>query len=181
MYKYKGFLIVLILLTVNLITGPAVGEEFREGQIKVAYLYNFAKFVDWPPEAFKSDSAPIIIGILGVDPFGSLLDSLKDKNVRGRKFQIKRAVKPENMEECHILFFGASEKANLRGLLSMIKNNHILTVSDLDRFAHLGGMIGLTQVEEKINFEINIDVVQRSRLKFNAQLLKLARIVHSGS
>ena len=180
MKKHALLLVGIILLALLFPVGSATSDEFREEQVKVAFLYNFAKFVDWPAESFKNDSAPIIIVLLGVDPFGSLLDSLKEKNVKGRRFQIRRVSKPENLDEGHILFISVSEKANLRSLLAMAKNHNLLTISDMDHFAGQGGMIGLINVEGKINFEINLDIVQKSRIKFSAQLLKLAKIVHSG-
>ena len=83
-------------------------------------------------------------------------------------------------EECHLLFISGSEKNNIRNVLASIKNHNILTVSDMDRFAQQGGMIGLVNIEGKISFEVNIDTVQHSRLKFSSQLLKLAKIVHTG-
>jgi hypothetical protein len=181
MGKNKIFLIWVIVLTLIFSTGQVKGDEINEDQVKVAFLYNFAKFVEWPADSFRSDSAPLVITILGTDPFGSLVDSLKEKTVRGRRIQIRRLGKLENLEDCHLLFISNSEKTTLRSLLGLVKNHAILTVSDMDRFAHQGGMIGLVNMDGKINFEINIDVVQRSRLKFSAQLLKLARIVHSGS
>ncbi|HMK65293.1 MAG TPA: YfiR family protein [Thermodesulfobacteriota bacterium] len=172
-----GLLPFLILLCSVL---PAAGDEIQEEQVKVAFLYNFAKFVEWPPEAFKTDSATLTIGLIGPDPFGSLLDSLKEKTIKGRKINIKRMAKAENPEDCHIWFISASEKSNLRNILAQAKNHNILTVSDMDRFAQQGGMIGLINQEGRINFEINIDAVQRSKLRFSAQLLKLAKIVHGG-
>jgi hypothetical protein len=181
MGKHKFFLIRIIVLILILSTTQVKGDEINEDQVKVAFLYNFAKFVEWPADSFRSDSAPVVITILGTDPYGSLWDSLKEKTVRGRRIQIRRLGKLENLEDCHFLFISHSEKTTLRSLLAQVKNHPILTVSDMDRFAHQGGMIGLVNLEGKINFEINMDVVQRSRLKFSAQLLKLARIVRSGS
>jgi hypothetical protein len=171
-------LLPLLILSISIL--PALGDEIQEEQVKVAFIYNFAKFVEWPPEAFRTDSSTLTIGLIGPDPFGSLLDSLKEKSIRGRKISIKRMAKAENPEDCHIWFISASEKANLRNILAQAKNHNILTVSDMDRFAQQGGMIGLVNQDGRINFEINIDAVQRSKLRFSAQLLKLAKIVHGG-
>jgi hypothetical protein len=172
--------ILFLFLCLGFASPPAWGDEIQEEQVKVAFLYNFAKFVEWPSDSFKNETAPIVIGILGADPFGSLLDSLKEKTVRGRKLTLRRMARPENPEDCHIWFISSSEKGNLRNILAQAKNHNILTVSDMDRFTQQGGMIGLVNQEGRINFEINIDVVQRSKLRFSAQLLKLAKIVHGG-
>jgi hypothetical protein len=182
--KMKKFKLNWLCLTFLLLLFPflsAAGEEIQEEQVKIAFLYNFAKFVDWPSDAFKNETSPIVIGILGTDPFGLLLDSLKEKTARGRKLSIRRMVRLENLEECHILFISASERGNLRSHLNQVKNHNLLTVSDMDRFAYQGGMIGLINVEGRILFEINMDTVQKSKLRFSSQLLKLAKIVHGGS
>jgi hypothetical protein len=152
-------------------------EESREYAVKAAFLYNFAKFVDWPPESFKNETAPLVLGIVGIDPFGSLLETLKDKTVKGRKLVVRRLSRLENFEDCQILFISGSEKGALRPILATVKNHPILTVSDIDRFAPQGGMIGLVAVDNTINFEINLDTVQRSKLKVSSQLLKLAKII----
>lgn len=154
--------------------------ESGEEAVKTAFLYNFAKFVDWPPESFKNESSPFVLGIVGVDPFGASLDTLKDKTVKGRKLIIRKLPRLENFEDCHILYISGSEKGSLKNLLTVLKNYNILTVSDLDRFAQQGGMIGLVKSEGKISFEVNIETVQHSRLKFSSQLLKLAKIVRAG-
>jgi len=167
------------LFTIGAVKAEAL--ESGEEAIKTAFLYNFAKFVDWPPESFKNEASSFILGIVGVEPFGASLDTLRDKTVKGRKLIIRKLPRLENFEECHMLFISGSEKGNLKTLLTALKNHNILTVSDLDRFAQQGGMIGLIQSEGKINFEVNIETVQHSRLKFSSQLLKLAKIVRTGS
>ena len=159
--------------------GAVRGEtpESREHAVKTAFLYNFAKFVDWPPESFKNEAAPFVLGIVGADPFGPALETLKDKTVKGRKLVIRKLSRLENLEDCQIVFISGSEKGSLRPILSTLKNHNILTVSDIDRFASQGGMIGLVTVGNNVNFEINLDAVQQSKLKFSSQLLKLAKII----
>jgi hypothetical protein len=163
--------------------GAAWGEtpESREYMVKAAFLYNFAKFVDWPPDSFKIETSPLVLGIMGADPFGVVLETLKDKTVKGRKLIIRKFPRLENFEDCQILFISGSEKSNLRAILSTVKNYNTLTVSDIDRFANQGGMIGLVTVGNNVNFEINLDTVQQSRLKFSSQLLKLAKIIQGAS
>ncbi len=151
--------------------------ESREYAVKTAFLYHFAKFVEWPPESFKNEAAPFVLGIIGADPFGPALETLKDKTVKGRKLVIRKLSRLENLEDCHILFISGSEKGNLRAILGAAKNHNTLTVSDIDRFAHQGGMIGLVAVGNNVNFDINLDTVQQSKLKFSSQLLKLAKII----
>lgn len=160
--------------------GYSPGDEIREEQIKAAFLYNFAKFIEWPADSFKSESSPLCLYVLGTDHLGPFLDVLKEKTVKGRKIILRRISRPENLEECHILFISASERNNLRNHLALLKNYNILTVSDMERFAHQGGMIGFINIDGRINFEINIETAYNSRLKFSAQLLKVARIIRNG-
>jgi hypothetical protein len=145
--------------------------------IKAAFLFNFAKFVEWPANAFKDDLSPINLYILGTDPFGPALDTLKDKTVKGRPFKIKWANKVDDIEACHILFISASEKENLKQILYAVRNSNTLTVSEIEGFAQTGGIINFIIVNKKVHFEINPEAAERRRLKISSQLLKLAKIV----
>lgn len=175
----KTFILWLALWGCLSAFGVAWGEtpESREYAVKAAFLYNFAKFVDWPADAFKNENSPFVLGIVGADPFGSALESLKEKTVKGHKLVIKRLPRLENFEDCHLLFISGSEKSNLRSVLAAVKNHNILTVSDLERFAHQGGMVGLVTADNTIQFEVNLEPIQRSKLKVSSQLLKLAKII----
>jgi hypothetical protein len=173
---YRRFLLGLILL-IALFPDKAFSEVSREYKIKAAFLFNFTKYVEWPAESFKSDSAPFTIGILGVDPFGNALDLLADQNVRGRKIILKKVRRVDEAGGCQLLFVCSSEKGQWRTIITELKGRNILTISDIDQFAGGGGMIGLVQVEDKIQFEVNLDAAQQAKLKISSQLLKLAKIV----
>jgi hypothetical protein len=174
-----GILILLALGSQPGRPGPAAAQPppSREYQIKAAFLYNFAKFVDWPPEAFRDDGSPFVIGILGVDPFGEALDSLKDKPVRNRRLVIRRLARVEEAEGCHILYVSSSARQYLRPVFDALRSSPVLTVSELDGFAQQGGLIGFVTVENKVQFDINHSAADRHRLKISSQLLKLARTV----
>ncbi|NVM21789.1 MAG: YfiR family protein [Desulfobacterales bacterium] len=152
----------------------------REYLIKAAFLYNFAKFVEWPTEAFPNDSTPITLCILGEDPFGDALESIKGKTIRGRDMVIRHVVRVEDLEHCHILFVSASEEKRLPQILNTIRDKTILTVSDMNRFARRGGIINLVTVRSKIRFEINVDATDLVGLRISSKLLRLARIVKDG-
>lgn len=171
----------ILLLALGLFPANAHLQESREYLLKAAFLYNFAKFVEWPADSFKNESAPIHLVILGPDPFGSALETIREKSVKGRKLVIKRISRIENLEDCHLLFISASEKSQIRAILNTLRGNSILTISDLEKFTHLGGIIGLITLDNKIRFEINLEVAQRNRLKISSELLELAKIVRSGS
>src|SRR6185295_2729511 len=131
--------------------------EFPEYQLKAAFLFNFAKFVQWPEKAFASSNAPVVIGVLGDDPFGPLLkDTVEGKSVNGRKLQIKYFKRTDTITGCHILFIGRSEKEGVATVLAGLAGKSILTVADFDGFAHRGGMMNLIVVGKGVRFEINV-------------------------
>jgi len=177
-----GRILITMIFCLSVLTGGssivnANPPDSPEYLIKAAYLYNFTKFVEWPPEAFKDNLSPINLYILGADPFGVTLDSIKNRMVQGRRLNIKHVNHIEEISGCHILFISASEKENLRSILRALKNSTILTVSEIERFGQRGGIINFILVENKIHFEINPDAAQQSGLKISSQLLKLAKIV----
>lgn len=143
-------------------------------------MYNFAKFVNWPAEAFPNNSAPLILCILGEDSFGGALQSIKGKTVKGRNLVIQRLARAEDVEQCHILFISASEEKRLSQILNAIKGKTILTVSDMDSFARRGGSINLVTEKSKIRLEINTNTTDLVGLKISSRLLKLAKIVRDG-
>jgi hypothetical protein len=150
---------------------------YAEYKVKAAYLYNFAKFVEWPAEVLADPSLPLSICIFGKDPFGDALDTIKGKTVKGRKLLIKRYSGVEDLKECHIIFISPSEEKNLAGILEKIKDMHMLTVSDMEGFADRGGMINLNKSKNRIRLEINLDAAQHSGLKMSSKLLKIAKII----
>jgi hypothetical protein len=175
--RFGILIIVVLLLAFGAPKAFAQSSSPGEYVVKAAFLYNFAKFVDWPPTAFKNDSAPLTLCILGKDPFGEALDSLKDKTVKGRALVVRRSNRVENIGECHMLFISPSEKGDLKQILNALKNSAILTVSEIEGFGSLGGMINFVMVEKKVQFEINPDAAQYRGLRISSQLLKLAKIV----
>ena len=111
----------------------AAGNEAGMGeyQVKAAFLFNFTKFTDWPPSAFASATAPIVIGIVGEDPFGSTMDDVvRDEVVRERKLVVKRLRADEDLESCHVLFISRSEKERLPAVFNRLKGHPILSVGD---------------------------------------------------
>jgi hypothetical protein len=171
------FIIAICLTVSSWPNAHAESPPSREYLIKAAFLYNFAKFVNWPAEAFSNDSTPLTLCILGEDPFGDALKSIKGKTVRGGKLVIEHSAWPEDIGQCHILFVSASEEKRLSRILNTIRGKTILTVSDMNSFARRGGIINLVTLRSKIHFEINVDATDLAGLKIGSKLLKLAKIV----
>jgi hypothetical protein len=173
-------LLFYLFLVIALFPETAFSEVSREYKIKAAFLYNFTKFVEWPAESFNSDSAPFTFCILGIDPFGEAFDLLADQTVRGRKIIVKKIRHAGEAAGCQLLFISSSEKGQLRAIMKELKGRNTLTISDMDQFAAGGGMIGMLQIQDRIQLEINLESAQQARLKISSQLLKLAKIVSNG-
>lgn len=172
------FIIIVTLFSVVDSELNAQTRKPSEYQVKTAFLYNFAKFVEWPSEAFADSSDPIIIGILGKDPFGNDLEkTIKGKTVKGREITIKHSKQIEKFRSCHILFISMSEKRNLKHILKNFKKSSILTVSEIENFTQYGGIIGFVMKQHNVRFEINMDAAERSGLQISSKLLKVAKAV----
>ena len=171
---------MLCAVAYDTVTAHASATPSREYKVKAAFLYNFAKFVEWPDEAFADDNTPMTIGILGEDPFGNILEqTIKGKTVKSRKLKIERFKQISDVDTCHILFISSSEEKHLTEVLEFLKDSDLLTVGEMKRFAHSGGIINFIIEENRIHFEINIDAASRAQLKISSNLLKLAKIVRS--
>src|SRR5438128_130855 len=147
-------------------------------QVQAAFLFNFAKFVTWPEDAFHRSGSALIIGVLGEDPFGAVLEeTVRDKTVMGKKLAVKRFARIQDAVNSHILFLSSSEESQLLPLLKVLEKATVLTVSDMEQFAERGGMVAFTVEDQKVRFNVNGAARGRAGLKMSAQLLKLSRIV----
>jgi hypothetical protein len=171
------FIVLVIDYISPIFVQPAQAErQFEEYQVKAAFLYNFAKFVEWPTGTFNDSSSPIKICVLGKDPFGEALNSLRTKNIGPRKLIIERLRRGDSPQKCHILFISDSEKNNLPEILKSVKKWSVLTVGDMKGFVHSGGIINFISNGSQVSFEINVDAAERSKLKVSSQLLQVANI-----
>jgi YfiR/HmsC-like len=163
--------------------GAARGDQSTSGslseyKIKAAYLYYFTTFVDWPSETYARTGETLVIGVLGEDPFGAVLDeTLRGKSVNNRRLVARRFASIKEARDSHILFISASERDRLPSILKALEGSAVLTVGDLDQFASRGGQIAFRTEDKKVRFDINIAAVERAHLKISAQLMKLGRIV----
>lgn len=174
---YLGLWFVLIGLVSGTQVVEAQSPRAQEYMVKLGYLYNFAKFVEWPLQTTANDDTPITICILGENPFGAALASVQGKTAQERPLEIRRLQKEASFDVCHILFIAKSERQRLLEILAKLDSLPVLTVSDIPSFAQTGGMVGLVEDNRRIVFEINLPKVQKMDLTISAQLLKLATIV----
>ncbi len=149
-----------------------------EYKLKAVYLFNIVQYVDWPENVFVNEKSPLIIGVLGVDPFGAVLDeTVKDETIKGRKLEVRRYKSVSDIRECHMLFISNSEAANVSSILARLKGRSILTVSDMENFVLGGGIVRFARKETKIGIKINAQAAKEANLSISAKLLQLAEIV----
>ncbi len=153
----------------------------QEYQVKAAFLYNFAKFVEWPKASPAEASPSITLCVLGEDPFGPFLDELQGKAIKGKKWINRKTGFSKNLKDCQLVFISGSEKGNLAQILGSLDGSNVLTIGDTEGFAQKGVMINFYLEEKKVRFEINIEAAKKAGLKISSNLLKLARIVQTPS
>ncbi|MBA4149325.1 MAG: YfiR family protein [Verrucomicrobia bacterium] len=169
---------IYLLLGLFLVCEAGEAETLSRYHVKAAFLYNFLKFVDWPPQTLPQNS-PYVVGVLGEDPFGAVLDStMQGKVINGRRIIVVR-VTEQNMQQCHLLFICSSERRRYREIHAKLQFAPVLTVGETEEFAENGGAIEFYMEGNKVRFEINPEAAKRSNLRIDATLLDLARIVRT--
>ena len=158
------------------------GDSAGEYELKAAMLYNLTRFVEWPPSAYPDPQAPILLCILGRDPFGSSLTSIVSRQtVNGRPVLLRHPQNDKDVRGCHVLYISSSERKTTAQILSTLKGSGVLTVGEMTQFAARGGMIQFSLQDQQVRFDINLDAASRAGLKISSRLLLLARIVKDHS
>jgi hypothetical protein len=151
-------------------------------QVEAVFLFYFSQFVDWPPRAFADERSPIVIGLLGNDPFRGALDqAVAGERVNGRPIVVRRLKGINGATDCHILYISSSESPQLPQILSALKGHSVLTVSDLDHFVQSGGMIRFVLIDQHVRLLINARAAQAAGLTLSSKLLRAATPAGPGS
>jgi hypothetical protein len=188
MLRRLTLLIAVLGLTMNWAStaDAQAGDASNSSEylIKAGFIYNFAKFVEWPSATFSQPDSPIVIGVLGTDPFGNVLDRIvEDKKIGTRGFVVKRLkwgkdLKDlKDLKDCKILFVSASERAHIDEVLQSVKGLSILTVGETPGFAERGGVIRFTLEDNRVRFEVNVEAAHQADLNISSRLLTLAKII----
>ena len=171
-------ILAVLLMAASCVSPAAFAQPTNEYQVKAAFLYNFAKFVDWPAQSFKSPEEPITICVQGQNPFGSMLEEMVNgKTLQGRGFLVRNIFDVQQAGGCHILFVSASERKHVASILAAIRTPGVLTVGESEGFAAEGGVINFKLEDGKVRFEINLEAAARKGLQIRSNLLSLAQIV----
>jgi hypothetical protein len=171
----------VLLFSVIFVAGSnsqAQNSQPGKYQVEAAFIYNFARFVDWPTQAFNDASSPMIIGVFGKNVFGNDLEqTISGKVIRGHSLQFTECASLAEATHCQVLFISASEKSHLSKIISGLGGASILTVSETDNFIAAGGMINLRIIDQKVRFEINNSAAKTAGLTISSKLLSLATTV----
>ena len=170
----KRILSLWFLFAASLFAAPAQDAP-SEYQLKAAFLFNFAKFVDWPAGAFPKPDSPFVIGVLGENPFEAHLENtLRHKTINGRPIVHRLVKSTEEARHVHVLYISASETKRMRDILKELNHAPVLTVGETEGFVAEGGMIGFVREGKKIRFQIDDESARAANLKINSKLLSLS-------
>jgi hypothetical protein len=144
-----------------------------EAAVKVGYIYNFMKFVEWPASALRQD---YIVCILGSNPFGNTIESLSSKTIRGRGIRVVTDVAPEQTKYCHVVFVSRSEAGRLMPALVRLRRLPVLSISDIEGFSDKGGIIELMSgANNEIDFRVSQSSAEYVGLHVSSKLLSMSR------
>ncbi|MBN2292262.1 MAG: YfiR family protein [Pirellulales bacterium] len=155
-------------------------EVAKEYKVKVAYVYNFARYIKWPRGTYAGADATFVIGVHGEAPFGDNLKRLAEsRQIQGHRIVIQHYETPQDYKPCQILFITESVDDESRDkIVKLTKAEPVLIVGESSGFAtHGAGINFYHDVDDTIGFEINVDNLRQRHLSVDARLLKLARIV----
>jgi hypothetical protein len=182
--RQLSVLVVLAMLVLNPQAAPCQDEDRTpvseyppapEYEVKAGMLLNFTRYVDWPNETFAGPESPVVIGILGDDPFGDIIDeTVEGRTSDGRPVKISRFRSTNDVKDCHLLFISYAERRRQKSYLSKLAGQPVLTVGESDGFLEAGGGINLLLVRDRIKFEVNRRDTLSVGIRVSSRILALA-------
>jgi hypothetical protein len=174
--RVRSAVACLLLAAVSVVSAAPAGLP-NEYALKSVFLYNFCRFIDWPAIAFASPNEPLIIGVLGDDPFGSMLEeAVRGERFRGRPIQIERYRSPREVGRSHLLFVNGDDTGRIAEILATTAGKSIVTVGETEEFVQRGGMIALAADRNRVRLLINPDALRAAQLDVSSKLLRVAEI-----
>lgn len=170
------------LLMLCLLTGMGLCIDVHAGTVgeytlKSALILNFARFTDWPPEAFADSTDTLHICIVGDDAIVDAFAGIEGKRIGERRLAVRKVRSTRRLENCHLLFVSGSNRGRLPQIFAAVKGKPVLTIGEMADFAESGGIINFVKSGGKMRFKVNLDAARRAGLKISSRILKLATIV----
>jgi hypothetical protein len=177
---HKLRIALTVILGFSLLAAAVRGQTIDENQFKAAFLYNIAKFVEWPAESFRGAGDPVVCCILGEGPFDQKLEQTAGSQVIDkRRFVMRHVYDARQLNGCHMLFVSSPERKRWRSMTGDINRHSILTVGETADFISEGGLVSFSFANGKARIQINTDEVERERLRISSKLLHLSQIVRA--
>lgn len=173
-----------LALILSSAAGAAGADEprSREHQLKVAFLYSFTKFIEWPAASLGDARAPFVIGVMAQAPFVAEVErAMQDHKIKDREILVKTVHTAEEFVASHLVFVAASEDARFQEMQPVIGTRPVLSVGESPAFAQMGGTINFVVDNDRVRFEINMESAARAELRVSSQLQKLATVVRGKS
>ncbi len=172
-----GFMVLAVWVELS---AQISAQTVEDSRVKAAYLYNFAKFVEWPSGAFRNPDDPAVICVVGDEHTSDVLDSaLNGKKAGGRLVEARRPHSPGEIRSCHVVFIGFPDKQRIEQMLNQVRGVSVLTVGQSNQFLALGGMINLAQKDSRIELEIDPDASSAVGLKISSRLLVVSHLIRA--
>ena len=176
-------LFAVLLLIIPAPTMQADGPGgLTESQIKAGFIFNFLRFVEWPPKAFGTSSTPITVCVVGDSPITALLnEAVAGKTVEGRAVAVKHLQPADESHGCHLVFVSAAEAHHSSRMLDSLKGASVLTVGEVAGFSQSGGILNFSTQDNRVKLELNLDAAAHANLKISAKLIAVSRLVNEKS
>jgi hypothetical protein len=177
----RAALFLVAVLAGHFLSCQSFAQSSKETQLKAVLLFRLTQFVQWPESRFETPDSPIVIGLLGKDPFGeSLRIAVRGETAQNRPITILPLERTEQAKSCHIVFISQSEAARVRQITTALAGNPILTVSDVENFVRVGGgMVRFYTEQNKVKLRINNETAKAAGLVLDSRLLRMAEIVEN--
>jgi hypothetical protein len=173
--RRPGFWLALLLVALWPLFAQSQSNSTLERQVKAAYLYKFAGFVEWPEGSFARPDSPVVIGVAGADQLAEQLEqTVAGHTANGRPLLVKRIKRGDSLAGLHMLFIAAQDKSLAQEMLAASRGQPVLTVTDGGDAAGLGSMINFVIADERLRFEVSLKHAAAARLKISARMLSAA-------
>jgi hypothetical protein len=177
----SGFLALAALCRLSATAGATETALALEYKVKAGFLFNFAKFTEWPPACFPAADGPLVIGVFSTDPAVAILEPvLRTAAINGHPVLLKRLAPEDDLRACHLIFLSRAERHRSAAVIAAVQGAAVVTVSEIPGFAHDGGIINFVRQGESVRLEINLEAAERVGLKISSKLAGMGRLVKAG-
>jgi hypothetical protein len=173
-------LVARVLAVVALLGGASAtlsGQSAAASSVKAAFLYNFAKFAEWPAEALAPGQR-LALCVIGDNTVADALEqTIKGRAHEGHELTVQIVHADATLRSCHLVYVDGADAARSMQVLAAVKGSPVFSVGDARRFAEDGGVAQLALENDRMRFSVNVSAAERARLRLSSKLLSLAKIV----